>query len=68
MILICGDAGRYANAENMLSQSGRFLLSRGDASAMIDAMRSTVQTLWYSSLRAQGVSERDCYLLSGAFA
>lgn len=68
LALICGDAGRYANAENMLSQSGRFLLARAEASAIIDAMRTTVQAQWYASLRAQGVSERDCGLLSGAFA
>ena len=68
LALICGDAGRYANAENMLSQSGRFLLARAEAFAIIDAMRTTVQAQWYASLRAQGVSERDCGLLSGAFA
>lgn len=68
LALICGDAGRYANAENMLSQSGRFLLARAEASAIIDAMRTTVQAQWYANLRAQGVSERDCGLLSGAFA
>ncbi|MCX7342431.1 MAG: HipA domain-containing protein [Hyphomicrobiales bacterium] len=28
LALICGDAGRYANAQNMLSQCGRFLAMR----------------------------------------
>lgn len=67
LALICGDAGRYANAQNMLSQCGRFLLARDEALAMIDQMRTAVRTHWYASLRAQGVSERECALLSGAF-
>lgn len=68
LALICGDDGRYANAQNMLSQSGRFLLSGDEASALIDDMRAAVRANWYATLHAQDVSERDCELLSGAFA
>jgi len=46
LALICGDAGRYANAQNMLSQCGRFLLSREEALAMIDVMRTVVRDGW----------------------
>lgn len=68
LALICGDAGRYANAQNMLSQCGRFLLSPEEAFAIIESMRTAMRENWYASLRAQGVTERDCALLSGAFA
>lgn len=68
LALICGDAGRYANAENMLSQCARFLLSREEAAGVIASMKGTVSTGWYATARGQGVSERDCALLSGAFA
>lgn len=38
--MACGDAGRFANAENLLSQSARFLLDAGEARALIDAMQA----------------------------
>jgi hypothetical protein len=38
LALICGNAGRYANAENMLSQSARFLLSEAEARDIIPGM------------------------------
>jgi serine/threonine-protein kinase HipA len=68
LAMICGDAGRYANAENMLSQSARFLLDRADAAAIIDAMEARVKDTWYATARAEGVSEPDCEKIRGAFA
>jgi len=68
LAMSCGNAGRYANAENMLSQSARFLLSREEAAGIIASMKENVRGNWYSTARAQGVSERDCGLISGAFA
>lgn len=68
LALICGNAGRYANAANMLSQCARFLLSEAEAKKIIEDMRQAVRDTWYSTARAQGVSERDCGLISGAFA
>lgn len=63
----CGDAGRFANAENLLSQSARFLLERGEAVAIVDAMEEQVGSTWYATARAAGVSERDCAQIAGAF-
>jgi serine/threonine-protein kinase HipA len=68
LALICGNAGRYANAENMLSQCARFLLSRDEAAGIIASMRERVRESWYATARAQGLSERDCGSISGAFA
>jgi serine/threonine-protein kinase HipA len=64
----CGDAGRYANAENLLSQSARFLLDGGEARALVDAMEAQVRGTWYAVARAAGVSERDCERIGSAFA
>jgi serine/threonine-protein kinase HipA len=68
LAMICGDRGRYANAENLLSQSERFLLSREEAARIIDHMEVTVKERWYEVARREGVSEQDCQRISGAFA
>ena len=64
----CGDAGRFANAGNLLSQSARFLLEAGEANAMIDMMEQQVRSTWYATARGAGVSERDCETIARAFA
>ncbi len=67
LAMSCGDAGRYANAQNILSQSGRFLLTKDQAQNIIQEMEEIVRQNWYSIMRSVNVSERDCELLSGAF-
>jgi serine/threonine-protein kinase HipA len=64
----CGDAGRFANATNLHSQSARFLLQRDDAAAIIDLMEGQVRSLWHSTARSVGVSAPDCERISQAFA
>jgi serine/threonine-protein kinase HipA len=64
----CGDAGRIANAANLLSQSARFLLERDEARAIVEAMESQVRGSWFATAKAAGVSERDCERIAGAFA
>ncbi|MFT3779357.1 MAG: HipA domain-containing protein [Ottowia sp.] len=64
----CGDAGRFANAENLLSQSARFLLDADEARAVVDAMETQVRSSWYAVARAAGVPERDCEKIATAFA
>jgi len=64
----CGDAGRFANAENLLSQSARFLLDLDEARALVDAMEAHVRGTWYAVARTAGVSERDCEKIASAFA
>ena len=68
LALECGDKGRYANAGNFLTRSARFLLDRDQATAIIDQMEERVRGGWFSIARAAGVSDRDCALISGAFA
>ncbi len=67
LALGCGDQGRRASAENLLSQCGRFLLSREAAAAILDAMETRIRGGWYEIARREGVSERDCERISGAF-
>lgn len=68
LAMACGDAGRFANAENLLSQSARFLLDVDEARALIDAMEAQVRGSWYGIARAAGVTERDCERIATAFA
>ncbi|MET0218349.1 MAG: HipA domain-containing protein [Burkholderiales bacterium] len=63
----CGDAGRFANAGNLLSQSARFLLKRDEAIGIIEAMEAQVRGAWYATARSAGVSERDCEKIASAF-
>ena len=63
-----GNWGRYANRTNLLSQCERFLLSKVEATAIVDAMTSTIEASWYRVCRQVGVSERDCELIRSAFA
>ena len=64
----CGDFGRYAHAENLLSQCARFHLERDQAQAIIDAMEKQVAHTWYEATRRVGVSEKDCETIKSAFA
>lgn len=64
----CGDYGRHANVANLLSQGARFLLGAQEASAIIDDMEQTIKARWHQVARAEGVTERDCQRISGAFA
>jgi serine/threonine-protein kinase HipA len=68
LALTCGDQGRWANARNLLSQCGRFLLAREAAAGILDEMEARVRARWYEVARREGVSERDCERIAGAFA
>lgn len=68
LAMACGDMGRDAHAQNLRSQSARFLLDEGEADALLDAMEDTVRTRWHSIARREGVSEKDCRTIAGAFA
>lgn len=68
LAMACGDMGRYAHAENLLSQSARFLLAPDEARGIVSRMEQTVRDGWYEIARREGVSEADCHKLAGAFA
>jgi serine/threonine-protein kinase HipA len=68
LALDCGDMGRYAHAENLLSQSARFLLEPDEARETIDEMEQIVNNNWYDIARREGVTEKDCERIASAFA
>ncbi len=63
----CGDMGRFANEKNLLSQCSRFLIDRVQGEKILSSVSGQVRANWYSIARTQGVSERDCETISGAF-
>lgn len=67
LAMICGNFGRYANRDNLLSGGGRFLLAAGDASKILDTLMETVGSEWHSCMRRAGVSEKECERLASAF-
>ena len=67
LAMICGDAGRYANAGNIVSQSLRFLLEKGEAEKIVADMEEKVRGTWYEVARREGLSEQDCHTISRAF-
>ena len=67
LAMICGDQGRFANADNLLSQHARFLLEYEEASAMMTEMENFIKNNWYAIARAEGVSEADCKKIAVAF-
>jgi serine/threonine-protein kinase HipA len=68
LAMICGDYGRFANASNFLSQHSRFLLDKERALLIINEMRDYIANNWYSVVRGEGVSEKDCEKIETAFA
>jgi len=68
LALDCGDWGRYAHAENLLSQRARFLLEQDEAKIIIDEMEQSVRSKWYDIARREGVTEKDCEKIASAFA
>jgi serine/threonine-protein kinase HipA len=67
LALSCGDWGRYAHAENLLSQSQRFYLGREQAEAIITTMEKQIEATWYETARRVSVSEKDCDTIKSAF-
>jgi serine/threonine-protein kinase HipA len=68
LALTIGNFGRAATAANLVSQCARFLLNGDEAEAIVRSMEQLVVASWYEVARAQGVAERDCDLIRGAFA
>lgn len=67
LAMSCGDRGRLAQADNLLSQCARFLVPAEEARALVDHMEQGVRARWYEVARRAGVSERDCDRIRGAF-
>jgi len=58
---------RRANRHNLLSECGRFRLSREDAAHLIDKMKAHVSARWRDSVKACGGTEADLKAIERAF-
>ncbi len=67
LAMTIGDMGRWASAQNLLSQAPRFLLTTEQAAAIINQLEAKVRDDWYRVARRVGVTERDCAAIAGAF-
>lgn len=67
LAMACGDYGRIASAQNLLTQAGRFLLNPEEAQSIINSMVDTVKSSWHKTLRSVGVSEPECAMLENSF-
>jgi len=67
LAMACGTEGRMARRDNLITGHGRFLLSKEDATTIVDQIIATVRSEWDSSLRRAGASEKDCVAIASAF-
>jgi serine/threonine-protein kinase HipA len=67
LAMTAGRFGRMANAANLASEAGRFLLAPEEATRIIDEMESQIGRLWYDTLRAAGVTAADIERIASAF-
>lgn len=67
LAMTCGTEGRMARRDNLITGHGRFLLSKEDATTIVDQIIATVRSEWDSSLRRAGASEKDCAAIASAF-
>ena len=68
LALECGDMGRFANAENLLTQCEHFYLAPDDARIVIDQIETIVRDNWYVVARREEVTDKDCDKITTAFA
>ena len=68
LAMICGEFGRFANRDNLVTASGRFLLSAADAEMIFDRVLRTVRARWQPVLKSAGVTSDDCDAVASAFA
>ena len=66
LALIVGAFGRSATAENLITESGRFLLAKEEAARIVEAMADIVRGQWYKIARAAKVTARDCETIRSA--
>ena len=67
LAMVCGNHGRIANRQNLLSASPRFGLTRAGAGELIDDIKSVVEADWHREVLDQGGSEQDCAAIQIAF-
>lgn len=67
LALECGLDGRVASRANLLSGTGRFLLGRTEAEAILDSVFRKVGAAWRTAMREAGVGAADLRRVASAF-
>ena len=67
LAMTVGEFGRYASAQNLLSQCKRFLLDPPEAEKIIAGMQAQVEKEWRKIALKVGVTHGDCEKIKGAF-
>lgn len=67
LAMTVGRMGRLASRANLLSECGRFRLSRDAANAIVDSVKKTVTTRWREALKKCGASDADCAAVESSF-
>jgi serine/threonine-protein kinase HipA len=67
LAMTVGEFGRYASAQNLLSQCKRFLLDLAQAEKIIADMKIAISKNWRKVARKAGVTHADCERIKGAF-
>lgn len=65
--MTAGTQGTRASAENLLTQSSRFLLEQDEAQSIVAEVSRTVRSKWYGIARSEQVTEGDCESILPAF-
>lgn len=63
----CGEWGRVAKIENLLSGHAHFLLTKEEALVIISRLKTIIENEWKLTMKQAGVSEQDCYRIQSAF-
>lgn len=67
LAMTAGKWNRYANRENLISGHAQFLLTKDEATSIVDSMRGVVRARWRAVLKINGTSEADIERVAGAF-
>jgi serine/threonine-protein kinase HipA len=67
LALECGPNGRMARRDNLVATAPRFGFEPGEASAVIDEIKQTVQRHWRDDVRRLGGTAGDCKVIEPAF-
>lgn len=63
----CGEWGRVAKMENLLSAHPHFLITKEEAARIIDDMIIIIKNEWESTMKQATVSKQDCLRIQPAF-
>jgi serine/threonine-protein kinase HipA len=67
LAMICGEHGRAASRDNILSASHRFMIGKEEAAEIVEQMSDRIGKSWHRVFSECGVSEADMEMLAPAF-